>query len=56
VAWLTRFATLALVVATGAVIGGSNHREATSISAARLGILPIIEILLGEEGERGSPI
>jgi hypothetical protein len=32
------FATLALLVATGA-LGGVNHRGATSIYAARLGIL-----------------
>ena len=32
------FATLASVVATGA-LGGANHRGATSIIAARLGIL-----------------
>jgi hypothetical protein len=32
------FATLASVVATGAR-GGANHRGATSIDAARLGIL-----------------
>jgi hypothetical protein len=32
------FATLAFVVATGA-LGGVNHRGATNIYAARLGIL-----------------
>lgn len=33
-----RFATLGFFVATGA-LGGVHHREATSIDAARLGIL-----------------